>query len=100
VLAGPLEAVGGGSDELVFLEGCPGLLVHCLWSSFVLGRNLLANESCTRADPALERNLLQASRRSPCRGIAASEELLRRRSAAQPTKSISPRAQGARLRAG
>jgi hypothetical protein len=35
VLAGPLEAVLGGVDELVVLEGCFGLLVHCFGSSFM-----------------------------------------------------------------
>jgi hypothetical protein len=43
--------VRGGGDELVFLEGCLGLLVHGLWSSFVPGRNLLASQSCSRAGP-------------------------------------------------
>ena len=30
VLAGPFQAVGGGVDKFVLLEGCLGLLIHCV----------------------------------------------------------------------
>ena len=48
VLSGPFEAVGGGSDELVFLEGCPGLLAT------VSGLPLCSGRTCSRTNPARE----------------------------------------------
>jgi hypothetical protein len=48
IFGGPLEAVLGGVDELVVLEGLPGLLVHWFRFPFCSPRSIRFERTCSR----------------------------------------------------
>jgi hypothetical protein len=71
VVAGPLEAVLGGVDELIVLKCLAGLLVHCFESSFLglcaaeprggIARERMVDAECLVYQPQEGYGLLPAS---------------------------------------